>query len=539
MSAAVATPSLRALAAVFAVAALAHAATLGNGFVFDDTFALVNNAAVNGAAPWTAAFSTDFWGFSREDPGRVGTWRPLVVLLSRVVYRLGGGAPGPLHLANLLLHALACVALATAVARHVGSARVGLVTGGLFATLAVNTEAVAGLVGSADLLSACFCFTAWACLGAPTATPSFGRLVAVAAATLGAGLSKESALAFPALLLLVDGLAGAGAARLLRAGAALAAGVTLALAARWAAFGGFGLVTATALDNPLVTESLGVRASTGLALFARATGLVLAPFELSPDYSFDSLGAVRTVLAADVLLGAGLVAGLLALALLLRTKVPGAAAAGVLLPGAFFVVSNVPVLLPSIFAERLLYLPAAGAALGLALAFDRWAARRGRLAWGVLAVFVSLQAARGVARDLDWRDDLTLFGKAVETQPRCARAWTNLGHALAQGARHEEAVAAYRAALEVVPGLAATHTRAGVSLDALGRPAEAEAHLREAARLAPLDEMSVHNYAVFLVRNGRAKEAAALVRPLVDQRPSASSRRLLEAIEALPASRSP
>lgn len=518
---------------VCGLAMATHATAVPNGFVFDDVSAVVSNPVVTGEAPWSAAFMTDFWGRAAEQPGRVGTWRPLPVLLSRLLFSAGRGAAWPLHLLGVLLHGAAAVALALAGWRHTRRWRLGVVSATLFATFAVNSEAVASIVGSADLLATGLVLAAWALLGAPDATPPVGRLAVAGLLMLGAGLSKESALAAPVLLVAIDGLAGSNARRLLLVGLALGAGACCAVALRLLSFGGFALVTVTAIDNPLVGEALLTRVLTAFALFGRAAGLVVAPLDLSPDYSFDAISPAQSLFDADVLLGVALLTALVSLAVALGRRVPGIAAGTVVFVGGFFLVSNVPVVLPALFAERLLYFPAVGAALALGAALEAWWVHRPRLALAVLAVFSTCQAGRGAARGLDWRDDLSLFSRAVETQPRSARAWTNLGVALAGAQRREEALDAYRQALTIAPTLAAAHTRAGVLLDELGRPAEAEEHLRAAARADPVEQVSVRNYVVFLVRRGRREEAATLARSLVERRPTAENRRLLEAIERL------
>ena len=136
--------------------------------------------------------------------------------------------------------------------------------GAIFAALAVHTEAVAGIVGRADLMAAGCCFLAWALWrrSAPAA----------AAAFLAALLCKESALVFPLWLVIVEPPRRA----LAWLGAALAAYVALRAAT-------FGLVVddvfRSANNNLLLDEPPGVRALTALAMLARALRLILVPLD--------------------------------------------------------------------------------------------------------------------------------------------------------------------------------------------------------------------------------------------------------------------
>lgn len=101
----------------------------------------------------------DFWGTPLTDSGSHGSYRPLCVFTFRLNYLLGGFQPWGYHLVNVLLHCLA-TALVVRVARALlppakttlGSAIAGLT----FASHPIHTEAVAGVVGRADLAACNF-----------------------------------------------------------------------------------------------------------------------------------------------------------------------------------------------------------------------------------------------------------------------------------------------------------------------------------------------------------------------------------------------
>ncbi|XP_034099736.1 protein O-mannosyl-transferase TMTC1 isoform X1 [Drosophila albomicans] len=134
--------------------------TLNAGFVYDDRRAILGNADVTEANRPSLLLQHDYWGTSLLDDGSHGSWRPLCVLSFRLDYQLGHGNAFVFHLTNLLLHCLATALVllvahtllppshATRVAARVAAA--------LFATHPIHTEAVAGLVGRADL-GACIC----------------------------------------------------------------------------------------------------------------------------------------------------------------------------------------------------------------------------------------------------------------------------------------------------------------------------------------------------------------------------------------------
>ncbi|KAF2881522.1 hypothetical protein ILUMI_24656 [Ignelater luminosus] len=133
--------------------------TLDADFVYDDRRAILTNPDLLPSTPWTRLLEDDFWGTPLTDSGSHGSYRPLCVLTFRLNYLLGGFQPWGYHLVNVLLHCLA-TALLVKVARHIlprsrssmGPAVVGL----LFATHPIHTEAVAGVVGRADLAACNF-----------------------------------------------------------------------------------------------------------------------------------------------------------------------------------------------------------------------------------------------------------------------------------------------------------------------------------------------------------------------------------------------
>jgi Flp pilus assembly protein TadD len=87
-------------------------------------------------------------------------------------------------------------------------------------------------------------------------------------------------------------------------------------------------------------------------------------------------------------------------------------------------------------------------ALLFAVTIDRlWNRRRHAAAWVLLAVVMSGNALRTVARDRDWHDELRLFARATRDAPHAARGWNNLGAALMQDGRPLDALDALNHAI--------------------------------------------------------------------------------------------
>jgi tetratricopeptide (TPR) repeat protein len=99
--------------------------------------------------------------------------------------------------------------------------------------------------------------------------------------------------------------------------------------------------------------------------------------------------------------------------------------------------------------------------------------------------------------------------RAIALMPEYATAYMNLGTALGQMGRLDEAVAALRKAIELKPDAAGAHGNLGTALDNLGRWEEAVASHSRAIALRPDHATLYHNLGVTLGKLGRPDEAQA------------------------------
>ena len=131
--------------------------TLGADFCYDDSRAIKTNQDLLPETPWTHIFYNDFWGTLLTHSGSHKSYRPLCTLSFRINHAIGGMDPWGYHLVNILLHA-AVTGLFTNFSRILfGDGYWTLIAGLLFASHPIHTEAVAGIVGRADI-GACLFF---------------------------------------------------------------------------------------------------------------------------------------------------------------------------------------------------------------------------------------------------------------------------------------------------------------------------------------------------------------------------------------------
>ncbi|XP_070556882.1 protein O-mannosyl-transferase TMTC2-like [Ptychodera flava] len=130
--------------------------TLTADFAYDDSRAIEKNQDLHADTPWQNIFVDDFWGTPLTHSGSHKSYRPLCVLTFRWNYLLGELNPYGYHLTNILLHAVVVATFTSLSQFLLKSQLLGIVSGLVFASHPIHTEAVAGIVGRAEIGAALF-----------------------------------------------------------------------------------------------------------------------------------------------------------------------------------------------------------------------------------------------------------------------------------------------------------------------------------------------------------------------------------------------
>ncbi|XP_076174232.1 transmembrane O-mannosyltransferase targeting cadherins 2 isoform X5 [Ptiloglossa arizonensis] len=302
------------------VATALYCNTLQAGFVYDDRRAILTNPDLLSSTPWHRLLENDFWGTALNERGSHGSYRPLCVATFRLNHLLGGLEPWGYHLVNVALHA-ACTVLVVRVARKVLPGRNNLghaITGFLFAAHPIHSEAVAGIVGRADLLACLLTLSAFLayCTHCDQARSPFPLLLALVSSTL-ATLAKETGISSLALCLLWELCRGESNRKVncsltrARSLGILSGGLALLVLGRLR-------ITGTrpefaSADNPTARHpSRLTRGLTFLYLPAASAKMLLCPSTLSFDWSMDAVPRITSILDARNIESVCLYAALLA-----------------------------------------------------------------------------------------------------------------------------------------------------------------------------------------------------------------------------------
>ena len=507
------------------------------GFVWDD------EAFTEAAAVRELSGLWRIWSSPRAIENEGHYW-PLVYTTFWLEHKLWGFAPAGYHAVNVALH-LANTLLLWRLAGRLAVPGAWLLAA-VFAVHPLHVESVAWIIERKDLLSGLFylaAFLAWMRFteeppdtGGSAASPGDaafretrrlperdrlpGRrglsrrhyFLALALYVL-AMLGKSIAVTLPAALLIVQWWkrGRVTGADLLQLAPFFAAGLAVTVAdlsfynAREPLSLGYSMIERTLI------------AAHALWFYA---GKLLWPTGLIVIYPHWEVSAADPLAWGYVIAAAALAAALW----LLRRRIGRGPLAGALL----FAVTLSPVLgfvdygymQFSFVADRFQYLAGIGLTAVLTGAAAHGAGRlpeAGRKgAMGVAGVVLIVLGALTWRQAEIYRDEVTFFTHVVSHNPAARGAQGNLGTALLEAQRPEEALAAIAAAVEQDPGDVKAHANAGAALVRMGRLEEAEERLRHALALDPRHTIALQNLAESLRKQGRFEEALEYYRAAME-----------------------
>lgn len=470
------------------ISVLTYANTLhDSGFVTDSNFVISQDERVHRTSLENLGliFSQDYW---QVTGGESGLYRPLTTLSFLFNYAIlgnGGHATG-YHLLNVLVHTANVILVYLMIGALPGAGGLALFAAAIFAVHPVNVEAVTNLVGRADLLAACSVLTSFLCY--VKAAGSWGRqkilwlLAMMFAVTLGL-FCKETAVVILLVVVLYDGTFRLLARhrnvlinlclnywQFFRQGyVALIPPLLIFFGARRLVFSGLDFAEVQFVlfvDNPLLDAGFWAARLTAIKVVGRYLGIMLWPYHLASDYSYNQIPVVRWPFQGweewQALVALIAIVALVWLGVKQRRSEKAFFFFLFFFFGALLPTANLlprpgePLFEPeswligSIMAERFLYLPSIGFAGCLVIAVTALAEYGAKI--GVknathrpravnlasvilLSVLVVGFALRSFLRNFDWESEFSLWSKDVQTVPNNVKAHLALAMLAATDAR--------------------------------------------------------------------------------------------------------
>jgi tetratricopeptide (TPR) repeat protein len=163
-------------------------------------------------------------------------------------------------------------------------------------------------------------------------------------------------------------------------------------------------------------------------------------------------------------------------------------------------------------ADRYTYIPLTGLFIVVAWGFSdllgKWRYRKIFLAV-LAAIILSALTVRTFLQVGYWQNAVTLFENAIKVTPDNPLAQNNLGAALYEDGRFDEASAYFTKAIQINPEYANAHNNLAILLSGQGKYEEAELHYLEAIKFDTEHPDAHYNLGSLLLRQKRYKEAGA------------------------------
>jgi protein O-mannosyl-transferase len=404
-----------------------YAVSIGGTYIYDDVDIIQTDPRIRDSSQWKL-----YWTQSYND-GVDNLYRPLVSLAYAIEWQLHGDRPWIFHLLNVLLHAAVAACVAELTRRLLGTLA-AFVAGLLFAAHPIHVEAVANIVGRAELMCALGTFGAMILFLRPMTQR---RAIAITGCFVLALLSKEQGMLLPLLLLILwftqrkNWPITPGNRNHVLLLVLLLCWI-LAIYIVWREHILKFWWDPNFLDwtiNPMAAikynphgGSVGAdRWLMPLALLGRYTALLIAPMKLSIDYGAKVIG--WNVRLSDPYLYIGIVAVIVWIGLLILSLIKRWAACGFALLSlaiTYGLVGNIVTLIGTNFGERLMYLPSAFFLIVIAFLLIKLP-KPAVVAFTTIALI--LASVRTYTYAAQWNDRLEFYKTSLEQQPNSIRLY--------------------------------------------------------------------------------------------------------------------
>ena len=492
----------------------------------DDLFYLKHSSVQQGISGLQEFFS---YGSLNKFDGTEGLqpYRPITLFVFAIQKTLFDNSPAMAHLMNVLLYILLLQILFSLIKKLFPTLNVYLISliCVLFTTHPIHSEVVASVKSMDELLAAIFAFLSWKFLlpndENTKLKPSalvFGLLFFILAL-----LSKESAIAFLVIIPLAHFMLmqkDLKSTIYMFVSLAFVAGLFLLL--RHQVLGnGTSKADSQELENVLsATKNFGENTATKAVILFYYIKLLFIPWPLNWDYSFNQIPVANWASWMSWL--SIFIYGSLFVFAILKFKKHPVLSFSILF---FFIASsptnNLFILNGATVGERFLFVPSFGFALGIVFLMNhllnidaqQFSGKFKNVFIGIFSLLLIVFSGLTMARVGDWKDNLSLFEKGVESAPNSSRTqyslateYLNRGEALTDTAERNEllrkSLEHFSKSLDIYPKNKLSHYNSSKCYAFLKDTASAMIHYRKAIELDNKYIMPYNNLGViFHARN--------------------------------------
>jgi protein O-mannosyl-transferase len=472
----------------------------------DDLYILNNPMVTNGLTLQGVA-----WAFTTF---HAANWHPLTWLSHMIDCQIFGLNAGGHLLVNTLVHVSNTLLLFFFLRRVTGARWRSAIVAALFALHPLHVESVAWAAERKDTLATFFGLLSLLAYARYVKATSPKRYALVAFWLVLGLMAKPMLVTWPFVLLLLDywpfhrlewqpadGIRGLARAwmPLIREKLPLFCLVAASMVVTYLAQSHGGAV------RGFVDAPLSLRLSNALVSYAKYILLTAWPSGLGVYYPFSPAGVPAWQLAAALVL----IAAITIVAFRQASKRPYLITGWLWFLGTLVPVIGLVQVGGQSMANRYDYIPSIGlfvaVVFGLGDLVIAW--RVGRVSVAVTAVALLLFGSVTALQISRWRDSMTLFNHTLSVTSDNLVIQYNLGHALGQQRRYDEAIPHFAEALRIKPDFFDALINMGITLSEQGKPAEAITYYQRSLDVEPNSAKAHMQLALALVTQKRADDA--------------------------------
>ncbi len=487
------------------------------GFVdLDDDLYVLDNLRVQSGLSWTNIG----WALTALE---AGFWHPLTWISHMADCQLFGLQPAGHHVTSLVIHVANAVLLFWVLQLMTSARWPSVLVAALFSLHPLNVESVAWIAERKNVLSTFFGLLAiWAYVKY-VEKPDWRRYLLLTALFVLGLMSKPMLVTLPCVLLLLDywplnrfaADPGNFFSKLRELALEKAPLLLLSLAAGPLAI----LAESRAGALPaLEAFPLSVRFSNALVAYTSYLSKMFWPTDLAPFYPHPgaSLEIWRIVLSVVLLVAVS------AVVVHRARSFPYLVVGWLWYLGTLFPVSGLIQVGGHAMADRYAYLPLIGVFILLVWGWWGWlgdfpVARK--LGGGALLCLFAGMAMTTRTQVSHWQSSVTLFEHVIRSTENNHLAYNNLGIALLERGRMEEAAAQFAEALKIKPGSSTALFNLGLTMKRRGETEEAERYFSKALEENPKLAGAHVNLGTILEEQGSSEEAFRHFRQAVELNP--------------------
>ena len=532
--------SVKMLCAILALISFAlYANTLLNGYVMDDVMVLKDNTMVTqGMKAIPELLTTPHMRGYLVIPNDL--YRPLSLVMFAAEYQFFGTSPMGYHLFNVLYFVGCVLMFFLFMDKFFGGKKtaVAFIAALIFAVHPIHTEVVANIKSRDELMCFFFAFLSLNLFVNYMKSGKMLQLVLGAFVLFLSYISKETVVAFLAIIPLIFFFyIGEDKKRAIyiTASSLIVTGIFLAIRSHVLnEYNANQPSTAVEfIDNALSNVPAPFsQFATKIVVLGLYLKLMFIPHPLLCTYSFNSIHfadfADWRVWVSLLAYGAMLYFGITRF---IKDKKDPWAFSIIFYLVTLFLFSNLPFLMGAELAERFAFFASAGVCIAIALAAEQWLLKADATnimslkSTKVLAVLVPISLIFGVmtvARNFDWKDNVSLYRADVKNSPEDCRLYHNMGSALSedlyptikdttvQKQIDNESLEYLKKGLQIYPEYADIHVEMGRVYDRKKMYDSAMYHDEIALKYNPTNSTATNNLGSVYLTSGKYLQAITM-----------------------------